>query len=202
MSFWAALAEIESGGNDYAVGDVGEISRYQIRPEVWRTYSSSRRYTDSSVALPIAEKYMAKLRHDFERATGREPTETDCVILWKSGIAGYEKHGFNPAHMSAAHRDRINRFRNLRMPQFTLLRAAAQKLPQPTAADMQKPAAVSATEMFSLKCPVESETFPAPFGISASLSQASQTDEIFRQARPEVVSLLTPCPLSTPAARR
>ena len=127
MSFWSALAVIESDGNDYAVGSVGEISRYQIRPEVWHAYSSSRRYSNPSVALPIAEKYMAKLKRDFERATGRDATEADCVILWKAGIAGYEKRGFKPARMSAAHQDRINRFQNLRAEEFTSIRAPSPK---------------------------------------------------------------------------
>jgi len=126
MSFWAALAEIESGGNDYAVGNVGEISRYQIRPEVWRVYSSSRRYADPAVALPVAKKYLAKLERDFERASGRPATEADCVILWKSGITGYEKRGFIPARMSAAHLDRITRFRNLRMEGTMLVQSPAQ----------------------------------------------------------------------------
>ena len=127
MPFWTALAEIESGGNDYAVGDVGEISRYQIRPEVWKVYSSSKRFSDPAVALPIAQKYMAKLKRDFERATGRAATEEDCVVLWKSGIAGYEKRGFNPSRMSAAHKDRVIRFRNLRTEGLQLARAPAQK---------------------------------------------------------------------------
>ena len=73
MSFWAALAEIESGGNDYAVGNVGEVSRYQIRPEVWRAYSSSRRYHDPAVALPIAEKYMAKLKRAISNGPRAAP---------------------------------------------------------------------------------------------------------------------------------
>ena len=35
MDRWTALAMLESGGNDRIVGQVGEISRYQIRPELW-----------------------------------------------------------------------------------------------------------------------------------------------------------------------
>jgi hypothetical protein len=131
MSFWTALAEIESGGNDYAIGNVGEVSRYQIRPEVWRAYSSSRHYANPAVALPIAEKYLAKLKRDFERVTGRAATESDCVILWKSGIAGYEKKGFNPARMSAAHQDRVTRFQNLRNESLMLVRGPAQKAAPP-----------------------------------------------------------------------
>ena len=32
MDRWEALSMIESGNNDHAVGAVGEISRFQIRP--------------------------------------------------------------------------------------------------------------------------------------------------------------------------
>src|SRR2546426_8121216 len=41
-----ALGMIESGNNDRAVGRAGEISRYQIKKNVWRKYSSSSRYSD------------------------------------------------------------------------------------------------------------------------------------------------------------
>jgi hypothetical protein len=124
MSFWPALAEIESGNNDYAVGTVGEISRYQIRPEIWQIYSSSKHYTDQAVALRVAQKHLAKLSHDFENATGHPPTEADCVVLWKSGITGYERRGFNARLMSAAHKDRLARFHNLRSEGTILVRTA------------------------------------------------------------------------------
>src|ERR1700722_2135395 len=35
MDRWAALSMIESGDDDRAVGSLGEISRYQIRPYLW-----------------------------------------------------------------------------------------------------------------------------------------------------------------------
>lgn len=145
MSFWAALAQIESGGNDYAVGDVGEVSRYQIRPEVWETYSSSHRYSDPVIALSIAERYMAKLKRDFEHVTGRPATEYDCVILWKAGIAGYEKRGFNASRMSAAHHDRIVRFRNLRGEEMLLTRVARQTPTQSAVAESAKPKAAGSS---------------------------------------------------------
>ncbi|MEI6194388.1 MAG: hypothetical protein WCS42_08660 [Verrucomicrobiota bacterium] len=37
---FAALSLIESGDRDQAVGPVGEISRYQMAPAVWRQYST------------------------------------------------------------------------------------------------------------------------------------------------------------------
>ena len=35
MDRWAALAMFETGDNDRIVGRAGEISRYQIRRELW-----------------------------------------------------------------------------------------------------------------------------------------------------------------------
>lgn len=116
LSFWESLAEIESGRNDSAIGSVGEVSRYQIRPEIWKAYSAGHHYDYENhwIARSIAEKYLARLKHEFAEATGREATEADCVIMWKAGFTGYEKQGFNPARMSAAHHERLTRFRNLR----------------------------------------------------------------------------------------
>jgi hypothetical protein len=196
MSFWTALAEIESGGNDYVVGNVGEISRYQIRPEVWQAYSSSRRYTDPAVALPIAEKYMAKLKRDFERATGRAATESDCVILWKSGIAGYEKRGFNSTRMSAAHQDRIIRFRNLRDEGLMLAHGSEPKSVAPAAAPLAtKPVEPSVLETFFLQ-PVEtSEGALAIFGKSGAVTHPAMTGGLFTEveAPSKTAPGLTPC---------
>jgi len=35
MDRWSALAMLESGGNDHLIGRAGEISRYQIRRNLW-----------------------------------------------------------------------------------------------------------------------------------------------------------------------
>lgn len=133
MSFWRALSEIESGQNDYAIGNVGEVSRYQIRPEIWKAYSAGHHYdyADRGVALSIAEKYLTRLKREFAEATGRPATEEDCVIMWKAGFSGYEKRGFNPTRMSAAHQDRITRFRNLRTEDAELVRITSPKAPAP-----------------------------------------------------------------------
>jgi hypothetical protein len=50
MDRWAALAMFESGDNDRIVGRAGEISRYQIRRELW----PSGNPLDACVALANA----------------------------------------------------------------------------------------------------------------------------------------------------
>ena len=41
MDRWAALSQIETRDNDKAVGAAGEISRYQVKPQLWRRYARS-----------------------------------------------------------------------------------------------------------------------------------------------------------------
>ena len=41
LSKLEALSMIESGNNDLAVGQAGEVSRFQIRPQVWRQLQPS-----------------------------------------------------------------------------------------------------------------------------------------------------------------
>jgi hypothetical protein len=42
MDRWSALSQIESGDDDHVVGAAGEVSRYQMKPEVWQRYAHSK----------------------------------------------------------------------------------------------------------------------------------------------------------------
>src|SRR4051812_21691749 len=58
-----ALGMIETGNNDREVGSIGEISRYQIHPLVWKSYTSSRDYVNPSISSQVARlhwDYLAK----------------------------------------------------------------------------------------------------------------------------------------------
>src|SRR5258708_6108474 len=44
-----ALGMIETGNNDREIGGAGEISRYQIHPIVWKSYSKSLDYSNPDV---------------------------------------------------------------------------------------------------------------------------------------------------------
>src|SRR6266516_276163 len=52
-----ALGMIESGNDDRGVGRAGEVSRYQIHPTVWRSYSGSREYQNPGVSLQVARQH-------------------------------------------------------------------------------------------------------------------------------------------------
>jgi hypothetical protein len=101
MDRWTALAMVETGGNDRIVGRVGEISRYQIRPELWRGGSP----LNTSVALANARRIMAARVAAFEQSHGRAPDDFEFYILWNA-----------PAEINHPHRvvaERARRFMNL-----------------------------------------------------------------------------------------
>src|SRR5437762_7245366 len=62
-----ALGMLESGNDDHAVGSAGEISRYQIKKNIWRTYSSSASFWDENEAWRVAEIVLDARIEEFHR---------------------------------------------------------------------------------------------------------------------------------------
>lgn len=109
-----AISMIETGDNDRAVGKAGEVSRYQLLPKTWRHYTSSRGYTDPTVATEIARQHLTVLEAEFRARTGRDATDFDCYVLWNAGLHYYAKVGFNADRVARSIRERAERFVNLR----------------------------------------------------------------------------------------
>lgn len=101
MDRWTALAMLESGGNDHIVGRAGEISRYQIRHELW----PSGNPLDARVALANAQRIMSSRLTTFERTHGRTPDDFEYYILWNAPAQ------INHPHPTVA--ERARRFMNL-----------------------------------------------------------------------------------------
>jgi hypothetical protein len=108
-----ALGMIETGNDDREIGGAGEVSRYQIKPSVWRQYSPSHNYQNPAVSLEVARQYWSALYDRFKRQTRRSPSDFDMYVLWNAGFSFYASRGFNPANLSAAERDRAQRYVNL-----------------------------------------------------------------------------------------
>jgi hypothetical protein len=102
MDRWSALSLIESGGRDRMIGHAGEISRYQIRRDLW---PGGNPY-DARVALANAQCIMSKRAAAFEKKHGRPPSDFEFYILWNA-----------PAQINHPHPvvvERAQRFVNLR----------------------------------------------------------------------------------------
>jgi len=108
-----ALGMIETGNNDSAVGGLGEVSRYQIMPSVWKAYSQSSKYRDIDAATEVAQKHWTSLYEYFKKKTDREPTDFDMYVLWNTRYGYYSAKGFEPARLHPVVRDRAQRFANL-----------------------------------------------------------------------------------------
>jgi hypothetical protein len=85
MDRWEALSQVESGNNDKAVGAAGEISRYQIKPEVWRRYAKPKaNWENPDDSLSVAKEIMRERCADFEASFRRPPSDREFYILWNA----------------------------------------------------------------------------------------------------------------------
>lgn len=82
---WAALSQIESGDNDTIIGTAGEISRYQIRREVWRQYAHAKAsWRNPADSLLVAKGVMDDRCAAFERTFHRPPSDFEFYVLWNA----------------------------------------------------------------------------------------------------------------------
>ena len=121
-----AISMIESGNDDAAVGSAGEVSRYQIRPRVWRQFSQSRAYDDARVAEWVARQYLDWLAAYLNQRAGRVADDFDLYMMWNAGPAYYSRIGFSRQRVHPVVRERAQRFVNLRE-----MRTAAAQTPAP-----------------------------------------------------------------------
>jgi hypothetical protein len=101
MDRWAALSMIESGDNDQAVGPGGEVSRFQIRRELWTGGNPK----DAHDALNAAREIMLPRLEEFQRTHQRPATDFEFYVLWNAP--------WRVDHPSAAVTERAWRFANL-----------------------------------------------------------------------------------------
>ena len=114
-----ALAMIETGATspvagdpDHVIGGSGEVSRFQIMPEVWKAYTKSRNHTNPEVAWTVTRRILADRVGSFEKATGRPPEPIEVYLLWNKP-GHFEGVGYRLERVSLIYRDRAQRFQNL-----------------------------------------------------------------------------------------
>ncbi len=85
----AALGQIESGDRDAKVGSMGEVSRYQIMPSVWRATVDELGLRKIGVdpksesdARIVANQIWCSRAVDFEWRRSRKPTVVELYLLW------------------------------------------------------------------------------------------------------------------------
>ena len=122
-NYLAALAQVESGGNDSATGRAGERGRYQFKAVAWRQANriAGTRYpftgaTNRVVATYLAGVYLAWL--SSQTPAGRaditvspEPAALFCA--WNLGPTGFKRRGFNLHRCPLETREAALRFKAL-----------------------------------------------------------------------------------------
>jgi hypothetical protein len=126
--FRESLAMFETGADsrargaaDALRGRAGEVSRFQIMPDVWQSYSRSRDYTNPEVAWTVAERILADRIGQFRSTTNREPTALEVYLLWNKP-GHFEAAAFDVEKVRSLYRSRAERFANLhsRLLQMTV----------------------------------------------------------------------------------
>jgi hypothetical protein len=80
MNRWEALSMLETGNNDCAVGRCGEISRFQIRAQLWPGGNPQ----NARAALTVAQRIMRLRQAQFEQTHNRLPNDFEFYVLWNA----------------------------------------------------------------------------------------------------------------------
>ena len=107
MDRLSALSQIESGDNDQAVGKAGEISRYQVLKNEWRSVTPSTNYRDPSAARQVVQVLLQRRLARFEQIYRRPPTDFEFYALWNAPAQVYQRR------ISPTVAERARRFSNL-----------------------------------------------------------------------------------------
>jgi hypothetical protein len=106
MDRFSALAEIESGCNDNAIGHAGEISRFQISVSVWHQYTTLplESARNPFTAMAVAEAIMRDRETAYMRRYHQQVSDWEFAREW---------HCPARRHLSRADEDYCIRFQNL-----------------------------------------------------------------------------------------
>lgn len=97
---------------DFKRGTSGEVSRYQIMPDVWVRYSKTRDYHNPVEAWQVAHRILMDRVEDFRERTNRDPNPTELYLLWnKPGHFATAKYSLK--RVSRYYLARAQRFANL-----------------------------------------------------------------------------------------
>lgn len=114
--FFKALADIESGGNDRAIGSKGEVSAFQILPSIWRTYAdcpcSPYHVQRRDKSIRVARKLNSYNLCVYNKDTGNLPQAYDMYVMWNYGVTKYRKLKYIRSSLPKKVRERAERFVN------------------------------------------------------------------------------------------
>lgn len=89
-SILKVIAEVETGGNDLAVGDSGERSRYQFKSLTWYMHTDACFITESAYPNVSKQVAIAHLNYLIKNLNKRKirPTVFRLAVCWNKGLEG------------------------------------------------------------------------------------------------------------------
>ena len=112
-----ALGQIETGMDDKAIGKNGEVSRYQILPNVWKELGlfpySKENWENPNKAAQVAEVLIKRNERWHSECSSKMLDAVDAYIMWNAGFTYYKKRGFNKLSVSKRILNRAKRYENL-----------------------------------------------------------------------------------------
>ena len=115
-TFFKALADVESGGNDRAIGSKGEVSAFQILPSIWNAHSdmpcSLYHVQNRTKSIRVARKLNSYNLCVYKKDTGNLPQAYDMYVMWNYGVTKYKKMGYDRTKLPKKVKERAERFIN------------------------------------------------------------------------------------------
>lgn len=108
----AGLIQFKPCPADLKRGTRGEVSRFQILPQIWKDYSKSRDYTNPYTAREVARKILIDRDKWFRDSTGHPPTNFDLYVMWNAP-GHYASVGFKKKKLHPEISEKAQRFANL-----------------------------------------------------------------------------------------
>ena len=111
-----AISQIESNDNDKAKGRHGELSRYQIKPSVWRQHfpdeKDQRHIPKEARRCAKAHLCWLELQLCLVKKT-RDPDPRDIYAAWNLGLEAFSRRDYKFDKLPISIRQRAERFNNL-----------------------------------------------------------------------------------------
>lgn len=111
-----AISQIESNDNDKAKGRHGELSRYQIKPSVWRQHfpdeKDARHIPKEARRCAKAHLCWLELQLCLVKKT-KDPDPRDIYAAWNLGLEAFSRRDYKFDKLSISIRQRAERFNNL-----------------------------------------------------------------------------------------
>lgn len=106
--FLQSVGSVESRNRPWVIGPFGEVTQYQVMPQIWRFHTRLpiSRASDPAAGLTVAQRHLSQLEREL-RSFGVPVTPYNLALAWRAGSPAVARNS-----ASAAQRDHAQRIVN------------------------------------------------------------------------------------------